>query len=131
MEHKKFSDTKVGDNIFTTRRGWEKCTGILEDDMDYPVVANSGNYTSTGKVYLSHSNPSAWTHDPFDGTEPPRKFIKGHWYQCVDYTGKPEVRKYAGNECFTQEKHRLVSLLHYQWVGKSMGKLEFPAHLVL
>ncbi len=125
MEHKKFSDTKVGDDIFTTRHGWEKCTGRF--DAQYGVKTKNVNYTNKGQGYIENKHPSAWTYDPFDGTKPPREFVKGHWYPCIKLSGQPAICKYKGNNTFIDINGIFCNTEQKQiWIGKSLGVIEFP-----
>ncbi len=127
MEHKKFSDTKLNDWIFTIRGDWERC---IKNDCasDYPIRTKQGSYTNRGMLHPTHKHPSAWTYDPFNNTAPPREFIKGHWYPFVDRDGYSGVYVFDG-EAFRPHISTMVSSLGVEdmkWIGESLGKIEFP-----
>jgi hypothetical protein len=69
---KAFKYVKHGDWIFTIRAGWVKVSNLnIHCSADYPVGTSHGSYTLNGKEYSNNTCPSAWTYDPFNGTEPP------------------------------------------------------------
>ncbi len=127
MEHKKFSALQIGDDIFTIKNGWEKCTRIYSGNRPYPIEVGLAKFTSTGRVLDAHANASAWTYDPFRGTKPPREFVKGHWYPCIKLSGQPAICKYKGNNTFMDINGIFYNTEQRQiWIGKSLGVIEFP-----
>ncbi len=127
MEHKKFSDLQIGDDIFTIKNGWEKCTRIYSGNPPYPIEAGLALFTSTGRVGTIHHSPSAWTYDPFTNTVPPREFVKGHSYPCLKGSGQQVIYKYEGNNAFTDTDGTFCGeVLSDLCIGESLGVIEFP-----
>ncbi len=135
MAHKKFSDSQIGDDVFTIMNGWEKCTRIYSGNPPYPIEVGLASYTNTGRVLDAHANASAWTYDPFDGTEPPiREFIKGHWYPVITIEGRMSATMRYNGEVFVTwvTVHHMPHVTYVEWspselaIGESLGVIEFP-----
>ena len=77
---------KIGNNVWTIQEGWTK---VIEIDLDsgYPVVTPHNSYTQQGLQYEQDSNPSLFTYDPLDGTEPPVEHIMGEFYKMQSTFG--------------------------------------------
>lgn len=74
MTTKKFEDVREGDWVFTCGNGWEE---VLSNEFDslYRIETESNSYTVEGMNNENDKHPSAWTYDPFNGTEPPKPEI--------------------------------------------------------
>ncbi len=88
MERKEFKDVKQGDWIFTIQNGWERVTEVIKVSDNYPINTTEDNYTLDGKRYDEEVNPSAWTYDPFNDTQPPFEPKKGQVICGYTVSGK-------------------------------------------